>query len=110
VRSSVRALDRLGTASTATGGQEDTLDPLYDREDRGVPHIHALLTESADSPRRMHMVDWCKANFGIARIFQYQRGLGAAHYLGKYLVKDHGAAKDNFDIDFSETLDIERVM
>ena len=80
------------------------------QRDRGGPHIHALLTESADSPRRMHMVDWCKANFGIARIFQYQRGLGAAHYLGKYLVKDHGAAKDNFDIDFSETLDIERVM
>ena len=80
------------------------------QRDRGIPHIHALLTESVDSPRRMAMVDGCKANFGIAGIFQYQSGLGAAHYLGKYLVKDHGAAKDNFDIDFSETLDIEGVM
>ena len=70
------------------------------QKDRGVPHIHALLTESSSSPRRMSMVDWCKENYGIARIFEYQKGLGAAHYLGKYLVKDYGGRKDNFDIEF----------
>ena len=67
---------------------------------RGVPHIHALMTASEGSPKRMDMVDWGWHKFGTTRVHEYDPKLGAAHYLGKYLLKDYGKARDNFDIDF----------
>ena len=67
---------------------------------RGVPHIHALITETAGSPRRMDMVDWGWKHYGITRVLQYDPELGAAHYLGKYLLKDEGPGRDMLDIDF----------
>jgi hypothetical protein len=67
---------------------------------RGVPHIHALLTASEGSPRRMDMVDWGWRKYGSTRVLEYDPKLGAAHYLGKYLLKDYGKARDNFDIEW----------
>ena len=95
-----RAFNEFLKASSPVLDERKWVRVFEIQKDRGVPHIHALLTESSSSPRRMSMVDWCKENYGIARIFEYQKGLGAAHYLGKYLVKDYGGRKDNFDIEF----------
>ena len=67
---------------------------------RGVPHIHALITETAGSPRRMEMVDWAWKHYGMARVLEYDPELGAAHYLGKYLLKDEAFGRDMLDIEF----------
>ena len=67
---------------------------------RGVPHIHALITETSGSPRRMEMVDWAWKHYGMARVLEYDPELGAAHYLGKYLLKDEGFGRDMLDIGF----------
>jgi len=61
---------------------------------RGVPHIHALVAGVDPSVRRMDMVDWCWREYGMARVLQYDPGLGAGYYLCKYLTKELG------DIDF----------
>jgi len=64
------------------------------QQERGVPHIHALV-ENVNGIRRMDMVDWCFKNYGIARILPYNPNLGAGYYLCKYLTKELA------DVDFS---------
>ena len=61
---------------------------------RGIVHIHALVSETAGSPRRMDMVGWGWNHYGITRVLAYDPRLGAAHYLGKYLTKEM------FDLEF----------
>lgn len=57
------------------------------QEERGVPHLHALLggcraiDGGVEVGRDFEL-------FGIARWKVYKRNAGAAPYLGKYLVKD----------------------
>lgn len=54
---------------------------------RNVPHYHALFTDCKQL-RRMRYVDWWWGQgFGSARVFDYDKRLGAGHYLGKYLEK-----------------------
>ena len=54
---------------------------------RNIPHYHALFTDCKQL-RRMRYVDWWWGQgFGTARIFEYDKRLGAGHYLGKYLMK-----------------------
>lgn len=54
---------------------------------RNVPHYHALFTDCKQL-RRMRYVDWWWGQgFGTARIFPYDKRLGAGQYLGKYLMK-----------------------
>jgi len=71
------------------------------QKERGVPHIHALVS-GTQGFRRMDMVDWCYRQYGIARILPYDPKLGAGYYLCKYLTKELA------DVEFSEGL-VERV-
>jgi hypothetical protein len=58
-------------------------------QQRGVPHYHSLML-NVGGLRRMDMVDWCYNQFGISRIFPYDRDRGASYYLGKYILKGNG--------------------
>lgn len=54
---------------------------------RNVPHYHALMLDCGEL-RRMRYVDWWWGQgYGTARVFEYDKRLGAGHYLGKYLEK-----------------------
>jgi len=66
------------------------------QKERGVPHIHALVS-GTQGFRRMDMVDWCYRQYGIARILPYNPKLGAGYYLCKYLTKELA------DVEFSAT-------
>ena len=64
--------------------------PYYARatefQERGTVHYHALIGGVGDIRRLMYKDFW-EMN-GHARVEKYEPGLGASHYLGKYLVKD----------------------
>lgn len=68
------------------------------QRDRGVPHWHALIG-GVGQLRRMDLVDWWYGQgYGIARVLPYERKLGAAFYLCKYVTKELG------DVEFSLNL------
>jgi hypothetical protein len=70
---------------------------LEDQKERGVPHVHALITSSPEgAPGPLEMKEWAFRKYGIARILEYDPTLGAAGYLGKYLLKE----KNTLDIEF----------
>lgn len=64
---------------------------------RGVPHFHGLIG-GLGGLRRLDLMDWWYAKYGIARIEAYDRSLGAGFYLCKYVTKELG------DIQFSQNL------
>jgi uncharacterized protein (DUF2126 family) len=64
------------------------------QKERGVPHIHALLS-SPELPRRDEAWAWWWKQYGFARILPYDHRLGARYYLCKYITKDIA------DIEFS---------
>jgi hypothetical protein len=68
------------------------------QKERGVPHIHALLS-SPELPRRDEAWAWWWGRYGFARILPYDHKLGARYYLCKYI------SKDIADIEFSPGLD-----
>jgi hypothetical protein len=61
-----------------------------ERQESGNPHIHALMGNIPGSIRRMGIVDEWYSKQGIARVYEYQKGMGAEQYLSKlaYLFKD----------------------
>jgi len=69
------------------------------QKERGVPHIHALLS-SPELPRRDEAWAWWWKQYGFARILPYDHRLGARYYLCKYITKDIA------DIEFSPGLTI----
>ena len=69
---------------------------------RGVPHFHGLVGGVKDL-RRLDMMDWWYAKYGIARIEPYDKGLGAGFYLCKYVTKELG------DIQFSQGLTMKKI-
>ena len=77
---------------------------LENQKGRGVPHVHALITAQAEGlmepPGPIEMKEWAFKRYGIARILEYDPKLGAAGYIGKYLLKDEGNARGMLDIDF----------
>jgi len=83
-----RAWDRFLAAIQPAIGDLPWVRCFEMQEWRGVPHIHALVAGVDPTIRRMDMVDWCWLNYGMARILPYDPGLGAAHYLCKYLSKE----------------------
>lgn len=74
------------------------------QKSRGVPHVHALITGPVDglltAPGPLEMKEWAFKRYGIARILPYDPNLGAAGYLGKYLLKEEGNAQGMLDLDF----------
>ena len=70
----------------------------------GVPHVHVLITAQADGlmdpPGPIDMKEWAFKRYGIARVLAYDPNLGAAGYIGKYLLKDEGTVRGSLDIDF----------
>ncbi len=76
--------------------------PFYFRvteyQDRGTLHYHSLIGGVADI-RRLTFKDFWELN-GFARVEEYDRGLGANFYVGKYLAKADGDG----DIRFSHNL------
>ena len=77
---------------------------LENQKGRGVPHVHALITPQAEGllnpPGPVEMKEWAFKRYGIARVLPYDPNLGAAGYIGKYLLKDEGNARGALDIDF----------
>ena len=73
------------------------------REPEG-PIVHGLITAQAEGllspPGPLEMKEWAFKRYGIARILPYDPNLGAAGYIGKYLLKDEGNARGALDIDF----------
>jgi hypothetical protein len=71
---------------------------------RGVPHVHALITKQAEGlmapPGPVEMKEWAFKRYGIARVLAYDPNLGAAGYIGKYLLKDERNGRGALDIDF----------
>lgn len=67
------------------------------QKERGVPHIHSLLS-AAELPRRQDAWAWWWQRYGFARILPYRHELGARYYLCKYITKDIA------DIEFSADL------
>ena len=65
---------------------------------RGVPHVHALVGNTDPSVRRLDLVDWAWGRWGIARVEEYNKELGARFYLTKYVTKRIA------DIEFSRNL------
>jgi hypothetical protein len=61
-----------------------------ERQESGNPHFHALMGNIPDRIRRMDIVDSWYQKQGIARVYEYQKGMGAEQYLSKlaYLFKD----------------------
>lgn len=77
---------------------------LEHQKDRGVPHVHALITAQEEGLLNplgpLEMKEWAFKRYGIARVLPYDPALGAAGYIGKYLLKDEGNARGALDIDF----------
>jgi len=73
--------------------EEEKIKPYYVRflewQKRGVPHFHLLMGNMGEVKRLKWMDRWYDLA-GIARIYPYNRNLGAGYYLGKYLFKDSG--------------------
>ena len=61
---------------------------------RGTPHIHGLISGVNPELNIKSARDWAYHHYGIARIDRYDRNLGAAWYITKFV------HSDNFDIDF----------
>ena len=61
---------------------------------RGTPHIHGLISGVNPELNIKYARDWAYHHYGIARIDRYDRNLGAAWYITKFV------HSDNFDIDF----------
>lgn len=61
----------------------------WERQKSGNPHAHVLAGNIPDHIRRMDVVDRWFEKQGIARVEQYQKGMGAEQYLAKmaYLFK-----------------------
>ena len=96
-----RAWDRFTTELGLTKGLHD-IWWVRGREYqhwRGVPHFHGLIG-GVKELRRLDMMDWWFAKYGIARILPYDRSLGAGFYLCKYVTKELG------DIQFSQGLNL----
>lgn len=82
------ALNSLNSSLiTPLGYQNPVWVACMELQQRGVPHWHMLMS-GVESQRRMDWVDWWYDNYGIARIFEYDKELGARYYLGKYLTKE----------------------
>lgn len=61
-----------------------------ERQKSGNPHFHTLMGNIPGTVRRMGIVDkWYKTQ-GIARVFEYQKDMGAEEYISKlcYMFKD----------------------
>tara|TARA_Y100001001_G_C7747841_1_gene216808 strand:+ start:112 stop:489 length:378 start_codon:yes stop_codon:yes gene_type:complete len=73
------------------------------QKNRKVPHVHALITAPVDglltAPGPLAMKEWAFKKSGIARVLPYDPTMGAAGYLGKYLLKEEGNARGMLDID-----------
>ena len=78
---------------------------VFEQQERGVPHIHFLMTDNEGSPRYMDMKDWLDERYGMSMIYPYKPARGAANYLCKYLLKDQGKVVEGFDIQFSPNLE-----
>jgi hypothetical protein len=61
--------------------------------DRGVPHVHALVTGS-QGVHRLGMMDYWYGRYGIARVLPYDSAKGARYYISKYVVKPGMLALD----------------
>jgi hypothetical protein len=67
------------------------------QKERTEPHIHGLVT-GTNIALWKEPATWLWAHYGFNRFLRYQRELGAAHYISKYVAKDLG------DFAFSDNL------
>lgn len=83
-----KALNSFNSALvTSLGYQNPTWVGCMELQRRGVPHWH-MLVSGVEGQRRMAWVDWWWSKYGIGRVVEYDKELGARYYLGKYLTKE----------------------
>lgn len=71
---------------------------VFERQKRGVVHIHALVGNVNPDIMRLELQEEYWNTIGMARFKKYDASLGASYYLGKYL------AKDDYKLELSESL------
>lgn len=80
------ALRKLNSAFVSATDTNPLWVACMELQQRGVPHWH-LLVGNTLGERRLYWKDWWDQRYGYARIFAYEKQLGARYYLGKYLTK-----------------------
>jgi len=93
----VKAYKRFVEALPAPLGVGHWVRMFEYQQERGVPHVHALLSGVQDL-RRDEAWSWWFQRYGLARILPYDNKLGAGYYLCKYVTKELG------DVKFSDSL------
>lgn len=82
-----KALNNLNSALIGSPpGKNPTWVACMELQKRGVPHWHALFADMG-GVRKEDWFEWWDKRYGIDRIDEYDRELGARYYLGKYLSK-----------------------
>lgn len=98
-RAFVRWLDEVVKRAGGHDGPVEHCAAWEWQKDRGVPHVHALVSGTRFLYRK-EFEQWWDKEFGFAKLLPYDRQRGAASYLAKYVTKD----SDMIKLDLSKGL------